>query len=75
MFPVESRPTFRRNISPQCSESEKSVDFQRTTPLYIPDDSNLKIAIVGTTHSESSASQSQARNHPLLSNGLVNSCC
>jgi hypothetical protein len=30
---------------------------------------------VGTTHSESSASQSQASNQPVLSNGGVNSRC
>jgi hypothetical protein len=28
--------------------------------------------LVGATHTESGASQSQSRNHPLLSNGLVN---
>jgi hypothetical protein len=34
-----------------------------------------EVTYVGTTHSESSASQSQASNQPMLGNGGVNSRC
>jgi hypothetical protein len=46
MCSVESKQTFRRNVSPPFSgskncSSETSVDFQRTTRRYIPEDRPL----------------------------------
>jgi hypothetical protein len=51
VYSIESQPTFRRNISPpsltlknQICSSVTSVDFQRTTLRYIPQDSTPKVA-------------------------------
>jgi hypothetical protein len=41
VYPVEICSTFRRNMSPAIYSSETSVDFQRITRRYIPEDSTL----------------------------------
>jgi hypothetical protein len=43
---VESQPTFRSNMSPQCSP-ETSVDFQITAQRCIPEDESKAIRVTG----------------------------
>jgi hypothetical protein len=41
VYHVETQPTFRRNMSPVTCSSETSVDFQRTTWRYSPENRTL----------------------------------